>query len=84
MIEKSSSTPPELSLVEEYLDAKDDQARDEFLSSHQEHITQEFLDLLANFAMQVQSSEDKQMAEHVIAANRQATRFSMLLKMQAG
>ena len=84
MIEKSSSAPPELSLVEEYLDAKDDQARDEFLSSHQENITQEFLDLLANFAMQVQSSGDKQMAEHVIAANRQATRFSMLLKMQAG
>lgn len=84
LIQQASSTPPELALVEEYLDANDDTSRNSFLESHQDQITQEFLDLLANFALQVQSQEDKQLSDHVIAAHRYATRFSMQRKFQAG
>jgi hypothetical protein len=77
MIEQASAPPPELELIEEYLEAPDDQARLEFLEANQEEITSEFMDMLANIAMQAQSGEDQGFAELVMAANRQALRFSM-------
>ncbi len=83
-LQQASETPQGVALVEEYLDAPDEKARTEFLKSHQGEISQEFFDMLANFAFQVQSGEDKQLAEHVVAANRQAIRFSMQQKMQSG
>jgi hypothetical protein len=83
VLQQASQGPAEVSLVEDYLDAPDDQARKEFLEAHQDHINQEFMDLLANFAFQVQSGDDKQLAEHVLAANRSAIRFSMQRNMQS-
>lgn len=77
MIEQASAPPPELELIEEYLEAPDDQARLEFLEANQDEITPEFMDMLANIAMQAQSGEDQGFAELVMAANRQALRFSM-------
>jgi hypothetical protein len=76
------SAPPELALIEEYLDVDGDQPRQAFLDAHQEHINQEFLDLLANIAVQTQSGNDPEFAERVQAANRQALRFSMMKKMR--
>ncbi len=81
-IQRASNAPPELALVEEYLDVNDDISRQGFLDSHKDQITQEFLDLLANFALQVQSTEDKKLADHVVAAHRFATRYSMQQKFQ--
>jgi hypothetical protein len=72
-----ASAPPELGLVEEYLDAPDEQARQVFLEANDEAITPEFMDLLANISMQVQSAEDKELANHVAAASRQALRYNM-------
>ena len=77
VIAKASQAPPEVSLVEDYLDAPDDQARLAFLQEHQDQITQEFMSVLANIALQAGSGEDKELAEHVVAANRQALRFTM-------
>lgn len=84
LLEKASQGPAEISLVEEYLDAPDEQAQKAFLEEHQDQITQEFMDLLANFTIQVQSSDDKKLAEHVSSANRQALRFVMQRNMQSG
>ena len=83
LLQKAAQQPEGLVLAEEYLDAQDEKARQEFLEVHQDEITQDFLDLLANFAMQVQSGDDKNLAAHVSAANQQAVRFSMQRKMEA-
>jgi hypothetical protein len=74
---QQASAPPELGLVEEYLDAPDEQARQVFLEANDQAITPEFMDLLANISMQVQSGEDKELAGHVAAASRQALRYNM-------
>lgn len=81
-IAKTSEAPAELSLVEEYLDAPDDKARQAFLHEHGDQIAQGFMDLLANFALQVGSGADKNLADHVMAANRQALRFVMQRNLQ--
>jgi hypothetical protein len=74
---QQASAPPELALIEKYLDSPDEQSMKEFLEVNKDAITPEFLDLLANIAVQMQSGEDKEFAQHVMLANRQALRFSM-------
>lgn len=81
-IAQAAQAPAEVSLVEDYLDAPDDKARQAFLQEHQDQINEGFMDLLANFALQVGSGGDKQLAEHVMAANRQALRYNMQRNLQ--
>lgn len=83
MVKQASTPPPELELVEEYLDAPDDLARVQFLNAHQDQITDGFMEMLAGLAMQMQSGEDQELAAHVMAANRQAIRFNMQRKFQS-
>lgn len=68
---------PGAALIEEYLDAPDDAARQAFLESNQDQIDQEFMDMMAGLVSQVESSEDPALVERVKAANRQAIRFMM-------
>ncbi len=68
---------PGAALLEEYLDAADDEARLAFLESNDELVTQEFLDMLAGLVSQVQSAEDPELKERVAAANRLAIRYMM-------
>lgn len=68
---------PGAALIEEYLDAPDDAARQAFLESNQDQIDQEFMDMMAGLVSQVESSEDPSLVERVKAANRQAIRFMM-------
>jgi hypothetical protein len=74
---QQASAPPELSLIEKYLDSPDEQSMQEFLKANKDAISPEFLDLLANLTIQMQSGEDEEFAKHVMLANRQALRFSM-------
>lgn len=76
-LQQVSAAPPEVALIEELLEAPDDQSRREIMQAHKEEITPEFLSALANIATQVQSSDDKELTDRVIALNRQALRFSM-------
>jgi hypothetical protein len=82
-VQKAAAGPEELHLIEEYLDMVDDTSRQTFLDTHKAEINQEFMDLLANLAVQVQSGGEKELVDRVIAANRQAVRFSMQRQMQA-
>ena len=79
--EEASAPPPELSLIEEYLDNQDEGNRQKFLEAHQDQITPEFMEMLANVVVQVQSGGDREFAAHVIEANRQALRFAMRRSM---
>ncbi len=81
---RQASAPPEMTLLEEYLDLPDDSGRRQFLEAHAEEITPEFMDLLANIMVQVQGGDDKEFANHVMAANRQALRFSMQRNLNSG
>lgn len=77
ILQQMSSAPPEVALIEELLEAPDDQTRRQIMQSHQEEITPEFLNALANIAAQVQSGEDQELAERISSLNRMALRFSM-------
>jgi hypothetical protein len=77
VIQQASAPPPEMALVEQYLDLEDDPARKQFLLDHQDEITPEFVDLFSNILAQVQSGDDAELREHIQAANRQMLRFSM-------
>ncbi len=77
VIQKASSGPPELDLIEEFINLPNEKERQRFLEAHQDEVTSDFLNLLANVAMQVQSGDDREFAERVTAANRHALRFSM-------
>ncbi|MFC2042567.1 CpXC domain-containing protein [Chloroflexota bacterium] len=77
IVEEASAPPPELALIEELLQAPDDQSRREILEVHQEEITPEFINTLSNIVVQAQSSEDNELAERAMAVNRQLLRFSM-------
>ena len=80
---QQASAPPELGLVEEFLDAPDEKARQVFLEANDQDITAEFMELLGNISMQAQSGEDKEFASHVAAANRQALRYNMQRNMRS-
>ncbi|MFM8320020.1 MAG: CpXC domain-containing protein [Chloroflexota bacterium] len=80
---QQASTPPEMELIEQFLEAEDDAARQQFLEAHQDEITPEFVELLANINMQMQQQpDDPEFAERIAAANRQALRFNMLRSMR--
>ena len=76
------STPPEMALVEQYLDAQDADERQKFLEANQEQITGEFMEMLANIVGQVEAGDNPEVIDHVLAANRQALRFSMARNMR--
>jgi hypothetical protein len=78
---QQASAPPEMGLIEEFLDQPDEAARDAFLESHSQEITPEFMELLGGIVMQVQAGEDKEFAAQVLNANRQALRFAMKRNM---
>lgn len=77
LIQEASKPPAEVQLLEEYLELADDDGRKGFLQSHADQLTPEFMEMLGNLAAQAHGSEDREFAERVRAANRQALRFMM-------
>lgn len=82
VVKQASEAPPEIALIEELLEAPDDQALRQSLEEHQDEITPEFLNALANIVGQVEESDDKQLAERIKNINRMALRFSMQRNLQ--
>lgn len=77
------NTPPEMALVEEYLDANDEAARQQFLETHWEELTPEFMDMVANIAVQVENGNEPEVVQHVRDAHRHLLRFSMGRNLKA-
>jgi hypothetical protein len=77
ILQKASAPPPEMALIEDYLDVADDEKRKQFLQDHSDQIDEGFMELLANLTVQTGAGQDKELAERVMAANRQAIRFVM-------
>ena len=77
VLQQVSSSPPEVALIEELLEAPDDESRMKLMQEHKDEITPDFLSALSNIVVQVQQGEDKELAERMMAVNRAALRFSM-------
>ena len=77
VLQQASSSPPEVALIEELLDAPDDRARRQIMEEHRDEITADFLNALTNIVNQVENSEDKELADRIKSLNRMALRFSM-------
>jgi hypothetical protein len=81
---QQATTPPEVALIEDYLDLADEQARNQFLQAHEKEITPEFMEMLGSITAQVQSENDAELAQRAMTANRQALRYAMQKNLKAG
>jgi len=81
LIQQASAPSPEIALIEELLQAEDERSQRNIMQEHQEEITPEFLNILANLAVQAQNSDDKALSTRVMDVNRLAVRFSMEKKL---
>ena len=84
IIQEASAPPPELALLEEYLELEDDASRREFLKQHDADVTPEMMEMLGSITAQIQSGEDAEFAARAIAANRLALRYSMERNLRSG
>jgi len=85
VLQQASTPPPEIALIEELLDAPDDQARRRLLEENHEQITPEFLQILSGLVTQVMESNQKaEFIERFKAVNRLVLRFSMETNLRGG
>lgn len=78
VLQQASAPPPEVALIEELLEAPDDQARRKLMEEHRQDITPEFLQMISGLLAQVQQSgQDQELVDRLKALNRQVRRFSM-------
>ncbi len=77
VLQEASAPPPEFTMIEELLEAPDEEGRRSWLESHREEITPQFMDTMTSLLAQSQSSEDKELLERLQGAYRSALRFSM-------
>lgn len=81
IIQKASGPPPEMYLIEELLQAVDDEARTKILIEKKEQLTSEFMNTLTSVLLQVQDSEDKDLALKIKSLHRLVVRHSMQLNL---
>ncbi|HLE51863.1 MAG TPA: CpXC domain-containing protein [Anaerolineales bacterium] len=85
VLQQASAPPPEIALIEELLDAPDDQARRRLLEEKREQITPEFLQMLSGLVTQVmESNQEAEFIERFKAVNRLVLRFSMETNLRGG
>lgn len=85
VLQQASAPPQEISLIEELLDAPDDQARRDILEGNRDKITPDFLQILSSLVSQVnESQQDPSLAERLKTLNRQVLRFSMEANLRGG
>lgn len=86
VLQQASAPPPEVGLVEELLEAPDEQATRRLLEEHREQVTPEFLQILSGLVAQVEQQPDKdaELLRRLQAVNRQALRFSMEMNLRGG
>ena len=85
VVQQASAPPPEITFIEDLLDAPDDQSRRELLEINRSKITPEFLQLLSGLVSQVtDSDQEPALVERLKAVNRQVLRFSMEANLRGG
>lgn len=83
VIQQATAPSPELVLIEELLNASNDQSQRKLLEEHQEEITPEFIKTLAGLITQVeQDNQQRELVEGLRSLHRQAVRFSMEVNLK--
>lgn len=83
ILEKASAPPPEIALMEEMLQAADDDARRKILEANSEMITPEFIQLMAGLISQSeQQGQPPELLDQLQQAYRVALRYSMEQSMK--
>jgi hypothetical protein len=78
VLQEASAPPPEVALVEELMDTKDDESLRKVLEAHTDQITPEFLQVLNGLVMQSESQgQPPEFMTRLQAIYRSALRFSM-------
>ena len=81
-LQSLEESPPEVAFIEELLQAPDEPARQQLLEARAEEVNPDFLNLLMNFAGQMEDQQPE-MAGQLMALYRQALRFSMQRNMSS-
>jgi hypothetical protein len=77
-IQEASAPPPEIELIQELLDAPNDQALRQVLEAHQAEINDDFLQVFSGVINQPENdNQDPKVIEKLQSAYRAALRFSM-------
>lgn len=82
VLQQASEPPHELALIEELLDAADENAMQQALEAHKQDISPEFLETLGAVMAQMENSEEKEVAERLQMLYRLAVRMSMQNSMK--
>jgi hypothetical protein len=76
-LQQASTPPAEVELIEELLDAPDEQTVQAMLDKHRQEITPEFIDTLTTLMNQTQSNQDPDLQYKIQMVYRIALRYSM-------
>ena len=77
ILEQASAAPPGVELIQNLVDAPDDEERRKLIVANQDEITPEFLETLSNIVAQVDASDDQGLAARVKDVYKLVLRFSM-------
>ncbi len=82
-LQKYTAPPPEIALIEELINAENDEARRKIMDEHAEEITPEFLSMLSSLASQGESEgQSPEVTKQLKDLSRLALRFSMQANMK--
>ncbi len=77
VLEQASTPPPELALIEEFLQAEDGNALQQMMEAHRAEITPEFMELLTSLVTRSQEEQEPELVERIQAIYQMALRMSM-------
>jgi hypothetical protein len=82
LLEEASAPPAEVAFIQDLLSTENDEEMQKMLENRSGEVTDEFLEILNGFSMQMQSGDDRALAQRMALLNRMATKFSMAKKLK--
>lgn len=77
VLNQASTPPQEISLIEDLLDAPDDESMKKMVKEHQAEITPEFMEILSSLVTRTQDGEDPELHNRIQVLYRIALQVSM-------
>jgi len=83
VIEEASEPPPEVALIEKFLNAPDDKALHQLFEEHRKEVTPELISILSNLTLQMEEAkQNPELIDRLKSLTRQVRRFSMQSKLE--
>jgi hypothetical protein len=77
VLNQASTPPKEISLIEDLLDAADEQSMKKMVQEHQSEVTPDFMELLSSLVTRTQDGEDAELHDRIQMLYRLALQLSM-------